>query len=69
MPLQVIGILKMFWPLLVLDLGLTIWAIVDLIRRPETAVRYLPKVVWVAIILLISVLGPIAYLVLGRDEA
>ena len=63
---QILNLLKMIWPLIVLQYALTIWAIIDLVRRPN--VRHLPKLAWGAIILLVNFFGPIAYLVLGREE-
>ena len=58
-------ILRAFWPLLVLYAALLVWALLDLVKRKQT--RHLPKWAWVLIILFISTIGPISYLVLGRD--
>jgi hypothetical protein len=66
MPPEVWDLLKVLWPLIVLQYGLLIWALIDLIRRPK--VRYLPKVAWAAIVLLVSFFGAIAYLAMGREE-
>jgi hypothetical protein len=52
-------------PLVILDLGLIIFALVDLIRRKRTKG---PKWVWLLVILFISTFGPILYLILGREE-
>ena len=54
-------------PLFVLLGGLIIYCLVDLIRAPS--VRYLPKLVWALIIVLVSApLGALAYLVFGKDR-
>ncbi|MGW8225598.1 MAG: PLD nuclease N-terminal domain-containing protein [Anaerolineales bacterium] len=53
-------------PLLVIELTLLIIALVDLIRREQ--VKYLPKWAWAVIIVLLNFIGPIAYLLLGREE-
>lgn len=66
MPVEVWDLLKLLWPLLLLQLGLTVWALVDLARRRK--VRYLPKAAWVIIVLMINFFGAIAYLALGREE-
>ena len=58
--------LRAFWPLFAFQLGLMIWALVDLSRRENT--RLLPRVVWFLVIVLFSMLGPIAYLVWGRES-
>lgn len=52
-------------PVLLIELGLIIAALVDLARRPHTRG---PKWLWVLIILFINFLGPIIYFVFGRAE-
>jgi hypothetical protein len=51
----------------IIELTLVVIALVDLIRRQE--VKYLPKWGWALIILLINLIGPILYLIIGREEA
>jgi hypothetical protein len=53
-------------PVVLLQLILMIVALIDLIRREKT--RFLPKWVWAIVIILGELLGPIVYLVLGREE-
>ncbi|WP_150463247.1 PLDc N-terminal domain-containing protein [Nesterenkonia ebinurensis] len=48
--------------LLVLLIG---WCLVDIIRSPR--VRYLPKIIWALIVLLTIPIGPILYLLIGRN--
>jgi len=50
-------------PILVIQLGLQIFALIDLYRQPKTS---LPKWVWVIIILLGEIIGPILYFIVGR---
>lgn len=52
-------------PVVIIELGLMIAAIVDLIRRPQTRG---PKWVWALVILFINFIGPIIYFVAGRKE-
>ncbi|MFJ5553262.1 PLD nuclease N-terminal domain-containing protein [Streptomyces sp. NPDC093225] len=52
-----------------LVLALTIYAFVDCLNTPEEEVRHLPKVVWVIIILLFSIVGPAVWLLAGRKRA
>jgi hypothetical protein len=56
-------------PIMLLQWGLAIFALVDLIKRDDAQIRHLPKWAWAAIILLIGFIGAIAYLVAGREEA
>lgn len=58
--------LPLIAPLLIIELILLVIALVDLIKRQE--VKYIPKWTWAIIILLFSIIGPISYLILGREE-
>jgi hypothetical protein len=53
-------------PLIVIELALLIYCLVDLIRRD--AVTGGNKLIWAAVIVLLGTLGQIAYLVVGRGE-
>ena len=55
-------------PLILISLGLEIFALVDLVRRKPRQVQGGKKWVWALVILLVSLIGPIAYLVAGRTE-
>lgn len=50
---------------LVIQIGLQAFALVDLVRREKTRG---PKWVWVLIIVLGELLGPIVYLIFGRER-
>lgn len=52
-------------PVVLIQLGLMIAAIVDLIRRPQTRG---PKWAWALVILFVNFIGPIIYFVAGRKE-
>ena len=52
-------------PLLLIQLGLMIIALWDLFKRDETRG---PKWVWILVILFINFIGPIIYLVVGRED-
>ena len=53
-------------PLIIIELALVIIALLDLVKREY--VRGGNKIVWVLIIVLIQTIGPIVYLVWGRQE-
>ena len=53
-------------PLVAIELGLIIWALVDLSRRHT--VRGGSRFVWLLVILFFNGLGPIVYLAWGRNE-
>lgn len=64
-----IALIKQWLPLLIpvviLELGLMIAALVDLGKREKTKG---PKWVWVLVIVFINLFGPIVYFLAGRDE-
>ncbi len=49
----------------VASLGLTIYALVDCVQTEDDRVRYLPKLVWVVLLVLLPWVGPITWLVAG----
>ena len=53
-------------PIALIEFGLVVWALVDLSRR--TRVKGGSKLVWLVVILVFELLGPIVYLVWGREE-
>ena len=61
--------LKQYIPLLIpvvlIELGLMITALVDLVRRAQTRG---PKWAWASLIVLINFIGPIIYFVAGRKD-
>ena len=57
--------LPLLIPVIILELGLMIAALVDLIKRERTKG---PKWVWVLVIVLVNLFGPIVYFLVGRDE-
>ncbi len=52
-------------PILLLQLGLLIAAIIDLARQPK--VRG-PKWAWALVIIFVNIFGPIIYFLFGRKE-
>lgn len=50
----------------VLLLGFWLWALIDCIVTPKDEVRNLPKVLWVVLIVLLWVIGAVAWTFLGR---
>ena len=59
-------LLPLLIPLILLEFGLLIWALLDIIRRER--VRGGNKVVWILVIVLINIIGPIVYFLFGREE-
>jgi hypothetical protein len=59
------AVLPYLIPILLLELALLVIALRDLILHERTRG---PKWVWVLVIVLINIFGPIAYLLFGREE-
>jgi hypothetical protein len=62
---QLVKYIPYILPILVLQLGLMVFSLVDLARREK--VRG-PKWLWVVIIVFGELVGPVVYLLVGRVE-
>ena len=61
-------ILALLAPIVIIQLGLMIVALLDL-EQEDRHVRGGSKLVWALVIVFVNVVGPIIYLVAGREEA
>ncbi len=59
--------LPLLIPLVLIQIGLLIFALLDLVKRPEEALNG-SKVMWILIIALVNVIGPILYFIVGRKD-
>jgi len=57
--------IPMLVPLVILDLGLRLFAFLDLLKRERVKGT---KWMWALIVLLVGSIGPILYFVLGRED-
>ena len=62
---QIKDLLPLLIPIILIQLGLMIAALVDLIKRSETQG---PKWLWVVVIVFFNLVGPIVYFVVGRKD-
>jgi len=53
-------------PVIVIQLGLLVFALLDLLKRERTRG---PKWMWIIIIIFVNIFGPVAYLLFGREES
>ena len=60
-----IKLLPVLIPIFLIELGLMIYCIVDLVKREKTNG---PKWVWVLVIVLVNIIGPVIYLIVGRKD-
>jgi hypothetical protein len=50
-------------------IGLWLFCIFDVITTPEIAMKHLPKLVWLFLVLILPDVGSVIWLVAGRDRA
>ena len=55
-------------PVILIELALIIFCLVDLLRRDISSVRGQNKWIWAIVIIVFNLLGSIVYLVFGRTE-
>lgn len=50
-------------------LALTIYSALDCVQTKTIAVKHLPKLMWIVLIVLIPWVGPLAWLLAGRERS
>ena len=61
----ILSMLPFFIPLLIIQYGLMIFALVQVAKNE---VAYLPKWAWILIIVLFGIIGPIVFLIIGKKK-
>lgn len=51
----------------ILTLALTIGAVIDIMRREDSQVRFLPRIAWLIVVILLPLIGALLWFGLGRD--
>lgn len=59
--------LPLLVPIVLIEMGLLIFALLDLLKRPEEQLKG-SKTMWLLIVVLINIIGPIIYFALGRKD-
>lgn len=62
---EIVKWLPLLIPLVLIQYALLIVALIDVVRRERTKG---PKWVWVLVIVLVNLMGPIVYLLFGRED-
>ena len=62
---EIIKFLPYAIPILIIEYGLMIFALVQLFKKE---VKYLPKWGWALIIILVNIIGPVVFLVVGKKK-
>ncbi len=58
---------ELFAPLIAIQVVLLVIALIDLGRRDREAVRG-PKLLWVFVVILVNLIGPVLYFTVGRKN-
>jgi hypothetical protein len=66
---SIVNALPFLIPLLVIELALMVIALLDVIKREHVRGGNQYKPLWIVLIVLVSLFGPIIYLLFGRQEA
>jgi hypothetical protein len=64
---KIIEFLPFIIPIVLLQWSLMVFALVKLLKA-EQAPKLLPKWGWLIIIILVNIIGPVVYLMVGRNE-
>jgi hypothetical protein len=64
---KLMGALPFLIPLLLLELILLVVALLDIIRREKVTGNN--KIVWILVVVLFQVIGPVVYFIFGRKES
>jgi hypothetical protein len=62
---EILRLLPYFIPLIIIEYGLLIFALVQLVR---SEVNYMPKWGWALLIIFINIIGPVVFLIVGRKK-
>ena len=63
---KLIEYLPFLIPIIIIELALAITALVHVLKHPNY--RFGNKVLWIVVVLVFQIIGPIAYFVLGRGD-
>lgn len=53
-------------PIVVLEIGLMIYALIHILKHNKF--KFGNKVMWIVVVVLIQIIGPIFYLMIGKDD-
>ena len=67
LPPEIVRLIPLFIPIVLVQLGLQAYALIDLARRPADQVKG-PKWLWVVIIIPFQIFGALIYLFIARRE-
>ncbi len=52
----------------VIEVALLVFCLIDAVQTPDSSMRNLPKWAWIVLIIILPVVGPVAWLIAGRPR-
>ena len=65
---QIIDLIKLIWPLIIIQLIFQVYALYDLIKVKSGKTKNLSAIIWGIIIVLGEIVGAAIYFLIGRSE-
>ena len=62
-------LLGMYLIVSLLTIGLVVFSLVDIITHQDSQVKYLPKIVWILLVVFLPLIGSVLWFALGRDHS
>ncbi len=50
------------------ELCLVVFCVLEVVTTPEDRIRNLPKLLWLALVVLVPIIGPVSWLIAGRPQ-
>ena len=66
--MSALEIIKVVWPLILVQLAFQIYALFDLFMTKKGKTKNLSSTIWAVIIVLGEIVGPAVYFIIGRSE-
>lgn len=66
--MDIIEILKLIWPIIVLQFAFQIYALIDLFKTKKGTTKNLSAIIWSIIIIFGEIAGPALYFIIGRSD-
>ena len=62
-----VDMLPFLIPIFIVEIALLVFALLDLLKREYMSTN--TKVIWILVIVLFSIIGPVVYFIFGRKES
>ncbi len=66
--MDAIELIKLIWPIIVLQLAFQIYALIDLFKIKKGTTKNLSAIIWAIIIVFGEIAGPALYFIIGRND-